>query len=79
MKLTTSSSEKPTIAWITRNGTIPRPSQAISVPNRTADISQALSTSLPIRNGCCLRRAYRLFSRRHALFSEPPTVRGQNW
>ena len=58
---------------------MPTPSQAISAPNSTADISQALSTSLPIRNGCCFRRAYRRFSSRQALFREPPTVRGQNW
>ena len=35
----------------------PEPSTAISAPQSTADISQALSTSLPIRNGCLPLRA----------------------
>jgi len=57
---------------------MPTPSHAISALHSTADISQAFSTSLEIRNGCLLRRAIRLFSRFHADLKEPRTVRGQN-
>ena len=32
-------------------------SQATSAAHSTSDISQALSTSLPMRNGCCFLRA----------------------
>ena len=57
---------------------MPTPSHATRPPHSTAVISQALRTSLESRNGCCLRRAIRRFSRFQADRTEPTTVRGQN-
>ena len=59
---------------------MPTPSQAIIAPQSTADISHALSTSLRDPERVLAPAADTAASPASTRdFSEPPTVRGQNW
>ena len=56
---------------------MPIPNTASATPNRTTDMSQALSTSFLMLQCVVPKRSKRVFSRCHADFNPPPTLRGQ--